>query len=127
MSYRPKDPRAALAGDLLRDLGAPDRPERRGGPRFLAPTLDVTINRKLYHTIDWGLGALVVGGYNAPIKEGETLVVSVSRADDPEIIHNATVRVARFSPRRGHLTLQFIEIGKGLLGWLGDLQLTGNA
>jgi hypothetical protein len=85
------------------------------------------INRKLYHTIDWGLGALVVGGYTTPINEGDTLVVSVSRADDPETIHNATVRVARFSQRRNQLTLQFVEIGKGLLGWLGDLQLTGNA
>jgi hypothetical protein len=127
VSYRPKDPRAKLGGDLLRDLGVPDRPERRGGPRFLAPTLDVVINRKLYHTIDWGLGALVVGGYDVPIEEGATLVVSLARADDPEIVHNATVRVARFNKRRSHLTLQFVEIGKGLLGWLGDLQLTGNA
>jgi hypothetical protein len=127
VSYRPKDPRSKLAGDLLRDLGEPERPERRAGPRFLAPTLDVMINRKLYHTVDWGLGALVLAGYDAPVKAGATLIVTLSRAEDPETAHKATVRVARIDKRRNHLTLQFLEIGKGLLGWLGDLQLTGDA
>jgi hypothetical protein len=127
MSYRPKDPRAKLGDALLRDLGERETPERRVGPRFLAPPLDVLINRKVYHTIDWGLGALVLGDYDVAIKEGDTLIVVVSRADDPEVAHKATVRVARVNKKRNHLTLQFVEIGKGLLGWLGDLQLTGDA
>ena len=127
MTYRPKDPRAKLGGDLLRDLGARETAERRVGARFLAPTLDVRINRKVYHTIDWGLGALVLGDYDVAAKQDDTLVVVVSRADDPEVAHKATVRVARVDKKRKYLTLQFVEIGKGLLGWLGDLQLTGDA
>ncbi len=127
MSYRPKDPRAKLGGDLLRDLGERETPERRAGPRFLAPTLDVMIDRKRYQTIDWGLGALVLGNYDGPAKLNGKLVVTLSRADDPEIAHKATALVLRVDKRRKQLTLQFVEIGKGLLGWLGDLQLTRDA
>jgi hypothetical protein len=127
VTYRPKDPRAKLAGELLRGLGERETPERRGGPRFLAPTLDVMIARKIYQTVDWGLGALVVGGFDAPIKLDSKLVVTVSQPGLAEIAHRATGRVLRVDTRRRQITLQFVEIGKGLLGWLGDLQLTGDA
>ncbi|MEJ0067661.1 MAG: hypothetical protein WDO24_01770 [Pseudomonadota bacterium] len=125
MTYRPKDPRTKLAGDLLRDLGERETPERRGGPRFLAPTLDVMIDRKRYQTLDWGLGALVIGGFDARVKPDAKLVIALSLPGDPETTHKATAQVLRVDTRRRHLTLQFVEIGKGLLGWLGDLQLTG--
>ena len=125
MSYRPNDPRAKLAGALLRDLGERETPERRTGLRFHAPTLDVMIGRTVYQTVDWGLGALVIGGYDTVHKPDAKLTVTLSLADDPEIAHKATARVIRFDAKKRLLTLQFVDIGKGLLGWLGDLRLTG--
>ncbi|MBI3517209.1 MAG: hypothetical protein HY060_24510 [Proteobacteria bacterium] len=127
MSYRPNDPRHKLAGDLLKGLGERESPERRGGPRFLAPPLDVMIDRKRYQTLDWGLGALVIGGYDGPLKADAKITVTVSRAEEPEIAHKAKGRVLRIDKKRRQLTLQFTEVGKGMLGWLGDLQMTGGA
>jgi hypothetical protein len=125
MSYRPNDPRAKLARGLLRDLGERETSERRTGPRFHAPTLDVMIGRKIYQTVDWGLGAMVVGGYDGVHKVDAKLTVTLSLAADPEIAHKATARVIRIDKKKRLVTLQFVEIGKGLLGWLGDLQMTG--
>jgi hypothetical protein len=125
MSYKPNDPRAKLGRQLLSDLGERETDDRRGAPRFLAPVLDVMINRKIYQTIDWGLGALVLRDSDATLKVDAKLVVTLSRAEDPENAHKATVTVLRIDKRRKLVTLQFIEVGKGMLGWLGDLQLTG--
>jgi len=125
MGYQPDDPRAKLGHALLRELGAPEASERRAGPRFLAPTLDVVIKNKVYRTIDWGLGAVLIGGYEYSHRVGAKLSITLSHAAEPEVAHRATVRVLRSDPERRRITLQFVEIGKGLLGWLGDLQMTG--
>jgi hypothetical protein len=125
VSYRPNDPRAKLAGELLRDMGKHDLPERRAGPRFHAPTLVVMIDRRIYQTVDWGLGAMVVGGYKPTVKLGAVVGVVLSSPGAPEITHKATARILRIDHRRELVTLQFVEIGKGLLGWLGDLRLGG--
>jgi len=52
MSYKPNDPRAKLGRQLLNDLGERETEERRTAPRFLAPVLDVLINRQVYQTVD---------------------------------------------------------------------------
>lgn len=124
MSYKPNDPRSKLGRQLLRDLGEREE-ERRAAPRFLAPVLDVMINRQVYKTIDWGLGALVVGAFDKPVAIGAKFAVTVSRAEDPETAHRATVQVLRIETQRKRITLQLIEVGKGMLGWLGDLQMNG--
>lgn len=125
VSYRPDDPRAKLGSGLLRDLGQRETPERRTGPRFHAPTLDVRLGRNTYQTIDWGLGALVIGGFTGSVKLGSKVSLTLSLASDPDVTHRATARVLRLDAKKHCLTLQFVEIGKGLLGWLGDLQMTG--
>jgi hypothetical protein len=123
MSYKPNDPRSKLGRQLLRDLGEREE-ERRAGPRFLAPVLDVMINRQVYKTVDWGLGALVVE-FDKPASIGAKFAVTVSRAEDPETAHRATVQVLRIESKRRRITLQLVEVGKGMLGWLGDLQMNG--
>lgn len=124
MSYKPNDPRAKLGRGLLRDLGEREE-DRRAGLRFLAPVLDVMINRRVYKTVDWGLGALVVGGFEPTVAIGAKLAVTVSRAEEPENAYKATVQVMRIEVQRKRVTLQFVEVGKGMLGWLGDLQMNG--
>ncbi len=125
MSYKPDDPRSKLGRQLLRNLGERETDERRGAPRFLAPVLDVMINRQVYKTIDWGLGALVIKDFDKTVAIGATLSVTVSRPEEPENAHRAKVQVLRIEIQRKRLTLQFVEVGKGMLGWLGDLQLHG--
>ncbi len=125
MSYRPDDPRAKLGSQLLRDLGQRETPERRTGPRFHAPTLDVKLGRSTYQTVDWGLGALVIGGFDGTVKRDAKVAITLWLPDDPERTHRATARVLRLDSKKQLLTLQLVEIGKGLLGWLGDLQMTG--
>ena len=127
MSYRPNDPRAKLAGQLLRDLGERETPERRSGPRFLAPPLDVKLDRKVYQTVDWGLGALLIGNYDGNPKIGAQVTLVLSRANVPEVTHTASARVIRYDKKKRLLTLQFVEVGKGMLSWLGDLQMHGDA
>ncbi|HUA51530.1 MAG TPA: hypothetical protein VMB81_05165 [Candidatus Sulfotelmatobacter sp.] len=127
MSYRPNDPRSKLGRQLLRDLGERETPERRTGPRFLAPTLDVKLDRKIYQTVDWGLGALVVGNYDGDPKPDTKMTIVLSREKDPETTHTATARVIRVDKKKRLLTLQFLEVGKGMLSWLGDLQMHGDA
>jgi hypothetical protein len=127
VTYRPQDKRTRLAGALLRDLGAHEQADRRGGPRFLAPTLEVKVKDKHINTIDWGLGALVVRDHELAVAEGAKLVVTLSLPARPDDAHRALVQVLRHDKKRGHLILQFVEISKGLLGWLADLQLTGDA
>jgi hypothetical protein len=124
MSYKPNDPRAKLGSQLLRDLGERETEERRIAPRFLAPVLDVLINKRIYKTVDWGLGALVLGDCDLP-KADAALSLTLSRAEDPETAFKASATVIRVDKRRKRVTLQFVEVGKGMLGWLGDLQLTG--
>jgi hypothetical protein len=127
MSYQPQDPRAKLGRQLLRDLGETEAADRRTGPRFLAPPLQLVLKDKSYTTVDWGIGAIVIGDYHDVIAIGRKLVVTLSVASQPGLTHRALMQVLRYEPRRGHLILQFVEIDKGLLGWLGDLQLTGEA
>jgi hypothetical protein len=127
MSYQPQDPRAKLGRQLLRDLGETEAADRRAGPRFLAPPLHIVVKDKTYTTVDWGIGALVIGDYHDVIAIGRKLVVTLSVASQPTVAHRALMQVLRYEPRRGHLILQFVEVDKGLLGWLGDLQLTGEA
>jgi hypothetical protein len=124
MSYKPNDPRSKLGRQLLRDLGEREE-ERRAAPRFLAPVLDVMINRQVYKTIDWGLGALVIKDFDKPVAIGAKFSVTLSRPEDPENAHRATVQVLRIESKRKRMTLQFVEVGKGMLGWLGDLQMHG--
>ena len=127
MSYQPRDPRAKLGQQLLHSLGESEAAERRTGPRFLAPPLDVVVKDKHYTTVDWGQGAVVLGDYHEVIAIGRKLVVTLSVAGRPGRTYRAQMQVMRYEPKRGHLILQFVEIDKGLLGWLGDLQLTGEA
>ncbi|MBV8165694.1 MAG: hypothetical protein JO021_02800 [Alphaproteobacteria bacterium] len=125
MSYKPNDPRSQLGRQLLRNLGERETDERRAAPRFLAPVLHVMIDRQVYQTIDWGLGALVIKDFDKTVAIGATLSVTVSRPEEPENAHRAKVQVLRIETQRKRVTLQFVEVGKGMLGWLGDLQLHG--
>jgi hypothetical protein len=113
-----------------RPLGNPaarQTPERRASPRFLIPPLAVTIDRKSYQTVDWGVGALVIGGYDGPLGLYTQVTVTLSCAAAPEVTHQAKMRVLRLDPRRHQLTLQYVEVAKALLGWLGALQASGGA
>ena len=126
MSYRPNDPRAKLGRQLLKNLGERETPERRTGLRFLAPTLDVRMERKVYQTVDWGLGALLIGNYEGDPKIDAKMTLVLSREKDPETTYTATARVIRYDKKKRLLTLQFLEVGKGMLSWLGDLQMHGD-
>jgi hypothetical protein len=125
MSYKPNDPRSKLGRQLLHDLGDREAAERRAGPRFLAPVLDVMINRQVYKTVDWGLGALVIKDFDKTTSIGAKFSATVSRPGEPENAHKATVQVLRIETQRQRITLQLVEVGKGMLGWLADLQMHG--
>jgi hypothetical protein len=125
MAYKPNDPRAKLGRQLLNDLGERETDERRVGPRFLAPVLDVLIDKRVYKTVDWGLGALVIKDFDKSVGIGAKFSVTVSRAEDPETAHRATAQVLRIETQRKRVTLQLVEVGTGMLGWLGDLQMNG--
>jgi hypothetical protein len=122
MSYRPDDPRARLGRALLGELGHTE--ERRTQPRFYAPTLVVTIDSETYRTVDWGLGACVLGDYDGKAAVDAIIALKLARPGDAATVHSATGRVLRVDPVRRQLTIQFAEIGPGMLGWLGDLRLS---
>src|SRR4051812_35410013 len=103
MSYKPNDPRSQLGRSLLRDLGERETDERRAAPRFLAPVLDVMINRQIYKTIDWGLGALVIKDFDKAMSIGAKFSVTVARPEEPENAHKATVQVLRVEAQRKRL------------------------
>jgi hypothetical protein len=111
----------------LGNPAARETPERRTAPRFLIPPLDVMIDRKSYKTVDWGLGALVIDGYEGPLGLYTQVTVTISCPAAPAAAHQARMRVLRLDPKRRHLTLQYVEAGKDLRGWLGALQASGGA
>src|SRR5258708_116526 len=123
MAYKPHDPRSRLGRDLLKTLGERETPERRSGPRFLAPTLSVLIARQKYQTIDWGLGALVIGDFGGPVKIGGKLKITVTLVNQTDPAYAATTLVLRHDQTKRQLTLQLVEHQSGLLGCLGVLPL----
>lgn len=122
MSYRPDDPRARLGRALLDDLGHTE--ERRTQPRFHAPVLSVTIGGETYRTVDWGLGACVLADYDGNAAVNAVVALKLARPGDATNVYPATGRVLRLDPARRQLTVQFVEVGPGMLGWLGDLRLS---
>jgi len=67
----------------------------------------------------------VIKDFDKTVAIGATFSVTVSRPEEPENAHRAKVQVLRLEPQRKRLTLQFVEVGKGMLGWLGDMQMNG--
>ena len=107
MSYKPNDPRAKLGRQLLKNLGERETEERRTAPRFLAPVLDVLIDRQVYKTIDWGLGALVIKDFDKTVAIGTTSGVA-ERSRAMRLSDDSGAAIDTFAPATGWPSLVMI-------------------
>ncbi len=94
------------------DFGIKAGYHRRSATRFNNPKLCVGIRGKLYQTINWSLGGLLIGDYDGVLVSGDVFELdSIGRAGSKMWPVLVTARVVRTGGESGmELAAQFLTI-----------------
>jgi len=94
------------------DLGARAGYRKRTASRVNNPTLCIAIRGKLYQTINWSLGGILIGDYDGVLVAGDTFEIDgIGRAGKKNWPVMITARVVRTGGETGmDLAAQFLTI-----------------
>ena len=101
----------------VRDLA---KGEKRNYKRYEHPSLTVVIADSEYHTIDWSIGGLLIGGIVAEVPVGMDIPLSYGLKTSSQRF-NATVKVVRSNPDKGTLAVRFVKSTMDALEFLRGL------
>jgi hypothetical protein len=92
--------------------------ERREFKRYEVPVLAVTVGEKSFHTLDWSMGGMLVGGSTAdefPSGEPVQITLATPNSDHPT---QASVIAVRVEIRKGGIAVRFLQLTPELTGFL---------
>jgi hypothetical protein len=97
--------------------------ERREFKRYETPALIVTVGDKSFHTLDWSMAGMLVGGSTADeFPSGEPVQIDLA-APSIERPVNVSVIAVRVEIRKGGIAVRFLQVTPELTGFLRRLIL----
>lgn len=91
----------------------PKPSDKRVHERVSDPAIRLQIGSKTYRSVNWGLGGVLVDGYDGELSAGSLLTITeigLSRGVMTPV--NVQARVIRADATASHLALQMLEIDK---------------
>jgi len=116
-------PTRAKPGDEAPPVRSLAKGERREFKRYETPALTVTVGEKSFHTLDWSMGGMLVGGSTADeFPSGEPVQITLVGPDNDHPTH-ASVIAVRVEIRKGGIAVRFLQLTPEVTAFLRRLIL----
>lgn len=104
--HRQEGPTKAKPAEAMPKIANVAKGEKRNYTRFEEPKLQVKIAEKVFTTIDWSIGGLLIADYDGEMDQGAETQVNFNQVGG-ERSYSATIRVVRRDSKKKTLAVRF--------------------